>query len=103
MKILTKKRSRLFEEVIIKSWWTILFFLVCYFAYDRGVHYRNNEKQKLEIKMQDLETEKLKAIQTKEHLLLQIESQNEATWVELMLMRGLGLVPEGEQKIIFLR
>lgn len=103
MTVASKKRSRLFEEVILKSWWTILFFLICFFAYDRGVHYRNKEKQKLVIKMQDLQNEKFNAIQNKELLLLQIESQNEAAWVELMLMRGLGLVPEGEQKIIFLK
>lgn len=41
----------------------------------------------------------LEAVQ--EDLLLQINSQSDPAWVELILMKGLGLVPEGQTKAVF--
>ncbi len=96
-----KKRSRLFEEAILKSWWTILFFLVCYFAYDEGVRRRNIEKEHLNKKLSDLCVEKECAVKLQRELKEQIESQNDCAWIELMLMKGLGLVPEGKRKVCF--
>lgn len=98
-----KRHSKLFEEVIVKSWWTILFFLVCYFAYDRGLHYRTLEKEKLTKKLEMLSQERRRALIHHDYLRLQLESQHDNAWIELVLMRGLGLVPEGQQKVIFLK
>lgn len=96
-----KKQSTLFLEVVVKSWWTILFFLVIFFVYDRGVHYRNLEVEKLTKKLEDLNSTKLAALQLKKELQQQIDSQRDPAWIELVLMRALGLVPEGEKKILF--
>jgi hypothetical protein len=98
-----KKRSRLFEEVIVKSWWTILFFLLCFFAYDQGSHYRDIEKERLVKKLVGIEREKKRALAHRQNLLLQIESQHDSSWNALILMKGLGLVPEGQQKVVFSR
>lgn len=37
----------------------------------------------------------------RDDLLLQIRSQNDPEWVELTLMRRVGLVPEGQVKVYF--
>jgi hypothetical protein len=97
-----KKRSTLFNEVIVKSWWTILFFLIVFFIYDRGMHYRDLEITKLTKKLQELDEEKMIAVKLQHQLNLQIESQTDSAWIEMVLMKSLGLVPEGEKKVLFL-
>lgn len=36
-----------------------------------------------------------------QELILQIESQTDPAWVEMVLKRNLGLVPEGQVKVYF--
>jgi hypothetical protein len=97
------KRSRLFEELILKSWWTILFFLICFFSYDQAVKRKNREEQKLQKKFVALKQAKEKALEIQGELKRQIASQNDPDWVELVLMHRLGLVPDGQQKVHFQR
>ena len=40
-------------------------------------------------------------LEEKEDLKLQINSQKDPAWIELTLMKGLGLVPEGQLKVYF--
>ncbi|MCE2983850.1 MAG: hypothetical protein LW832_09830 [Parachlamydia sp.] len=51
--------------------------------------------------MKHLQKEKRTALKRQEDLQLQINSQSDPAWIELTLMKGLGLVPEGEQKVYF--
>jgi len=97
-----ESRSRLFEEIILKSWWTILFFLLCYFAYDQAVHHKTQEENKLRKKLHLLGLEKEHALDKQEDLKLQIASHEDEGFIELTLMRRLGLVPEGQTKVHFI-
>jgi hypothetical protein len=54
-------------------------------------------------RMRLLEIEKQLALQEREDLLLQIASQSDPAWIELVLMKGLGLVPKGYKKVYFKR
>lgn len=93
--------SYFLEVVFIKSWWTILFFLLSYFAYDRASYYKNQEECKLREKLHFIEQEKKQALVLQEDLKLQIASQEDEAFIELVLMRKLGLVPEGQTKVHF--
>lgn len=95
--------SNLFEEFIVKSWWTILFFLICYFAYDQAMKDRKMEETQLRKKLHLLSEETQTALKTQEDFRMQLKSQGDSRWIELTLMKGLGLVPEGEKKVHFLR
>ncbi len=95
-------RSRLFEVVILKSWWAILFFLLCCFAYDQAAQLKTREEEKLRGKLHFLRAEKDQALENQENLKLQIASQEDESFIELTLMRRLGLVPEGQTKIHFI-
>lgn len=97
------KRSRLFEELVVKSWWTILFFLICFFAYDQAAGRREREEQKLRIKLQQLTLAKVEALSLQERLKREMASQEDDHWIELVLMQKLGLVPEGQTKVHFLK
>jgi hypothetical protein len=62
---------------------------------------KEEEYQILQKRLGDLEVEKKVALENREDLLLQISSQSDPAWIQLMLMKGLGLVPEGQQKVYF--
>lgn len=100
---MTARRSRLFKELVLKSWWTILFFLVCLFAYDQAAKRRNLEEEKLRGKLSHLQHEKAEALSLQKELRQEIASQEDEGWIELVLMQKLGLVPEGQTKIYFVR
>jgi hypothetical protein len=93
--------ARLFEEGILKSWWVILFMLICYMVYEQGMRSRNIQYRQLEQQFLDLQKDKRQSLSVQEDLALQINSQSDPAWVELTLMKGLGLVPEGHVKIFF--
>jgi len=95
------KIYRTFETTIINSWWVIFFMLGCYLCYEQGLRQRDRDYSKLYTQFQELEKEKKLASTLQAHLLLQINSQSDPDWIELTLMKGLGLVAEGQTKVIF--
>lgn len=79
----------------------ILFALGCYLAYENGMRTWEKEHAKLLHSFRELNREKIALGHIQEDLLLQINSQSDPAWVELVLMKGLGLVPEGKRKVYF--
>lgn len=75
--------------------------LVCFMLYENGMRKRNYEYAKLLTSFEELQMKKKEALALRDHLILQINSQSDPAWVELTLMRGLGLVPEGATKVYF--
>jgi len=75
---------------------------MCYFSYDRAIHHKALEENKLSTKLQQIGQEKERALAKKADLKLQIASQEDEGFVELILMRRLGLVPEGQTKVHFI-
>lgn len=59
------------------------------------------EKEVLNQQLTALLEEKEKAMKIQEKLLLTINSQSDPAWIELVLFRELGLVPEGAAKVWF--
>jgi len=96
-----KAHSRLFVEGILKSWWVILFFLFSYFAFDQGMKKKEWEELQLQNKLLFLMKERERAEKEQEMHRLEIASQNDPAWIEMTLIRCLGLVPEGEIKVHF--
>ncbi len=69
--------------------------------YEQGMRERNRHYAYLAEQLSALELKKKQSIALQESLLLQINSQSDPAWVELTLMKGLGLVPEGQTKAYF--
>ena len=69
--------------------------------YEEGLKKRDVLYQQLTDQQRILKREKGEALQRRENLQRQINSQSDLNWVELTLMKGLGLVPEGQQKVYF--
>lgn len=82
-------------------WWVIAFVLLCMGGYALAVQKKKTEIAALQHRVQELEKDKAMAFQEHEDLERQIESQTDPAWIELILMKGLGLVPEGHKKVYF--
>lgn len=95
------KTLKMIEEVAIQSWWVILFLVLCYMIYEQGMKKRNAEFAKLYEQFKQLQRDKQQSIVTQKELLLKINSESDPAWMELTLMKGLGLVPEGQTKVLF--
>ena len=91
------------EKVIFHTWWTVLFVLSCGFLYERQLATLNVDFAKLHRQHGDLQRDHAEALALNADLLRQVNSQSDPEWVELTLMKGLGLVPDGHVKVILKR
>jgi hypothetical protein len=89
------------EEVVLRSWWVVLFLLICYAVYEQGSMYLYGKMEYLQGELVSLETERLHLIDEERDLRLQIASQSDYSWRELAMIGGLGMVPEGYRKVVF--
>jgi len=97
-----KKQLSVFIKLIFyKSSWVIFFALLCLMIYEHESISFDKEYNKLKNKQITLEVEKLAAIELNTELKSRINSQSDPAWLEIILIKGLGLVPEGQKKIIF--
>lgn len=83
------------------SWWVLMCLAFSLLFYVRGMHRKDLAFQELKQRLEVLEMNKESALATREDLLLQIKSQNDPAWIEMMLLKGLGMVPEGQVKVYF--
>lgn len=92
---------RYFEQLFMGFWWVILFALLSFMLFEQGMKIRHHEYAKLQEHHKDLEKQQKEALALQEKLKLAINSQSDPAWVELVLMKGLGLIPEGQIKVFF--
>lgn len=93
--------SLLGEEFFFRFWWVIAFFLFCHVSYDQAFQYWESEFLGLNQCLLALEKERGESLELQDELRRQINSQSDHAWIELTLMKGLGLVPEGQIKVFF--
>jgi len=100
-----KKNNKTFMPrvfaIILRSWWVILFIMVCSVGYDLSVKKRKKAIAQMNNKYNSLLAEKAFAISKKEDLTLKLSSQSDPSWVEQVLMKELGVVPENKIKVHF--
>lgn len=82
-------------------WWVILFVFACGGVYLNAAHKKEEILTGLQNQQDRLLREKELAMRLNEDLSLQINSQSDPEWIQLTLMKGLGLVPEGYLKVYF--
>lgn len=91
----------LLRNVFFRNWWLLLFIIFCSVFYFQGSRKRDAAIVDLSFRLQEMEKAKMIALQKKEDLQLRLQSQNDPAWIEMILMRDLGVVPEGWVKIRF--
>lgn len=92
---------RYFELIIFKSWWVIALILFCGIFFENSTKKINFIYEKLDLRARELALEKKRLVDLQEDLKLQVNSQSDPSWIELTLIKELGLVPEGQTKVFF--
>jgi hypothetical protein len=90
-----------FKQRIRNFRWLLLVLGLCAGYYYQFIRPKNKEIQALQYRLRELEKEKDHLSCEKEDLKLRIESQNDPAWIEMVLMKELGVVPEGYVKVHF--
>lgn len=95
-------KTRLCESSLFRSWWVLLFLILSFSLYSHAMQKKAGECSSLKEKLHLFELEKQLAVQEHEDLVLQINSLSDPAWIQMTLMKGMGLVPEGQQKVYFI-
>ena len=93
--------KKIYQIFISKSWWVILIVFSCYIWYGGAIKRKNRAISKIENCIANLEKDKLDIKKKKKNLILRVNSQSDPEWIEMVLMKKLGVVPEGKVKIHF--
>lgn len=94
-------KQRGYEAFFRKSWWVFLFVALCYLLYSHGMQKKIFAYRDLKSRFDYLTHQKELVLRERGDLLLQVDSQNDPAWVEMALMKSLGVVPEGHIKVCF--
>jgi hypothetical protein len=84
-----------------QGWWVVAFCTVIGAAHFHFMKEKNNAVRVLASRLEEMQHDKWQALQKREDLELRIASQNDPAWIEMILMRDLGVVPEGFLKVHF--
>ena len=92
---------KLLDACFVRSWWVFLFVVLCYGLYSQGMHKKKAAQRELLTRLEEYQAQKIQALEEQEDFLLQIQSQTDPAWIEMILMKKLGVVPEGQTKVYF--
>lgn len=84
-----------------KWWWVGVISMGVGLIYLPAMREKRLMLKELEFRLEEMEKEKIIAALEREDLMLRIQSQNDPAWIEMVLMRDLGVVPEGWLKVHF--
>lgn len=93
--------GRLFDALVIRSWWVVAFTLSCYALYERASSNQSEAYSLIASQYAQCLEEQQRAEARFLRLQRQVESQNDPRWVEMTLMKELGMVPKGQTKVYF--
>ena len=90
------------QEIFVGSWWLILLIVCCLFIDGRVSSKRDHEYQSLAEQHQALLKQKEEALAMQEEFQLHLySSSHDPSWIELVLIRELGVIPDGQTKFFF--
>jgi hypothetical protein len=98
---LSPRIASFFEAYLLPFWWVIFILMLCTLFYESSLEKINLEYANRHHQYLELQNEQHKALAIQEDFLLQINSQSDQDWVELTLMKVLGLVPDEQVKVFF--
>lgn len=84
-----------------KWWWVCSFCLVTSLLCSQAIYRKNSLISEYEFLLQEMDKEKMRLSNEREDLQLRLASQTDPAWIEMVLMRDLGVVPEGWIKVHF--
>lgn len=84
-----------------RNWWVVVFIVIAALVHFHFIKGKRGSLNVLSSRLALMQKEKAHALSTREDLRLRIASQNDPAWIEMILIRELGVVPEGFLKVHF--
>ena len=84
-----------------RGWWVFAFCAATGLIHFHFLKEKTQAVHLITLRLEEMEKDKWLALQKKDDLCLRIASQNDPAWIEMILMRDLGVVPEGFLKVHF--
>ena len=81
--------------------WFFLFLAAAALFYFYSMREKNRAYNEMVLQLNQLEKDKIEALNVRSDLILEIQSQSDPAWVEMTLKRNLGMVREGQVKVYF--
>ena len=92
---------RAIDVLVIKSWWVYLVLIICIFLGHQVMKKKDEQIEALKNKNIQLSYDKKVMKEHNEELNCRIYSQSDPQWVEQVLKKELGVVPDGYVKVHF--
>lgn len=86
---------------IQKWWWCMLCCFAISLVYLHAMKGKQAALREISFRYHEMEKQLAAAMEEKEDLELRLASQNDPAWIEMVLMREIGVVPEGWMKVHF--
>ena len=100
IKLFTNSISSVFS--ISREWWLVVFILfICFFTRCQAFSYRQDQYNNLSQKISHLHELKSERKNLLENTRLKLRSVNDPDMIKMLLIKRLGLVAEGQTKVIF--
>ncbi len=96
-----KTKNNWLKTELKKSWWVVFLGLICCFLYFGSVKEQSSRISSYQNKLSQLKMENKKLALENHDLQLRINSHSDPAWIEQVLMKELGVVPEGKLKVHF--
>ena len=93
--------DHLIDICVYRYWWVFVFLLVVFVGYSHAIKKKDKQIQEIQMRIESLQDEKDYLTAQKEDLNLKLNSQSDPAWIEQVLMKEIGLVPEGQIKVHF--
>jgi hypothetical protein len=85
----------------VRSWWVLVFCTLSVAFYFQAAHSRTTAISELSDRLEELENTKRLAADQQEELDLCLQSESDPAWIEMVLMKELGVVPDRWVKVHF--
>jgi|GEM_PF-1441287 len=83
------------------SGWVMFVAIGCFSLYGEAMYKKSKTCAELRDKIQKVESLKRLLIEEREELTLELSSRDDDAWLEMVLKKRLGVVPEGQMKVYF--
>jgi hypothetical protein len=93
--------NKSYSKKVLSSGLTFLFISLVMIVTERALKEVKDEEAHLKSHLEALKEEKNLKEKQNALLVLQIQSSSDPAWIELVLKRELGLIPEGQTKVVF--
>ncbi len=102
---LRKKQPSLSKNTVVSelydSWWVVLVLIFISMLYLKTHEAKDKQINFLASKLESLENEKLLANNRRDKLLLEIQSLQDPDYVEMLLIKEMGVVPQDSIQVRF--